>query len=80
MSENMAAELAAATGRSRSELAGVLGALGRRINGTEGLKGKGGIEAVLEVSMTDDGDWHYQMRAILREALEAERIVREEQG
>jgi len=72
------AELAAATGRSKSELAGVLGALGRRINRTDGLEGKGGIEVVLQVSATDDGDWHYQMRAILREALKAERIVQEE--
>ena len=69
------AELAAAMDRSRSQLAGVLGALGLRINGTEGLGGKGGIEVVLDVSMADDGGWHYQMRPILREALEAENIV-----
>jgi len=70
-----AAELATAMGRSRSQFAGVLGALGRRINGTEGLEGKGGIEVVLDISATDDGDWHYRMRSILREALEAENIV-----
>ena len=69
-------ELAAAIGRTRSQLAGVLGALGRRINGTKGLEGKGGIEVILDVSMTPDGSWRYRMRPILREALEAENIIR----
>lgn len=68
-------DLAAALNRSKSELAGVLGALGHRINRTEGLEGKGGIEAVLDVSTLEDGDWHYRMRPVLREALEAEGIV-----
>jgi hypothetical protein len=68
-------DLAAALNRSKSELAGVLGALGHRINRTEGLEGKGGIEAVLEACTLEDGDWHYRMRPVLREALEAEGIV-----
>jgi hypothetical protein len=68
-------ELAARMNRSKAELAGVLGALGHRINRTEGLEGKGGIEAVLEICMLEDGDWHYRMRPALREALEAEGIV-----
>jgi hypothetical protein len=68
-------DLARATNRSKHGLAGVLGALGHRINGTEGLEGKGGIEAVIDVSMSDEGDWHYRMRPVLREALKAEGIV-----
>jgi hypothetical protein len=68
-------DLAAALNRSKSELAGVLGALGHRINRTEGLEGKGGIEAVLDACTLEDGDWHYRMRPVLREALEAEGIV-----
>jgi hypothetical protein len=68
-------DLAARINRSEAELAGVLGALGNRITRTEGLEGKGGIEAVLEICMLEDGDWHYRMRPVLREALEAEGIV-----
>jgi hypothetical protein len=67
--------LTAALDRSRAQLAGVLGALGRRVNGTEGLEGKGGTELILEISLLDDGDWRYRMRQVLREALEAEGIV-----
>jgi hypothetical protein len=70
-----ASRLVEVMGRSRSELAGVLGALGRRVNNTEGLEGKGGIEAVLEVSKLEDGDWHYRMLPVLREALEIEEVV-----
>jgi hypothetical protein len=68
-------ELAAAIGRTRSQLNGVLGALGRRINGTPGLEGRGGIEVVLDISPMADGNSHYRMRPILREALEAENVV-----
>jgi hypothetical protein len=68
-------DLAATMNRSAHELAGVLGALGRRVNSTEGLEGKGGIEAVLEVSKLEDGDWHYRMLPVLREALEIEGVV-----
>ena len=70
-----ASRLVEVMGRSRSELAGVLGALGRRVNNTEGLEGKGGIEAVLEVSKLEDGDWHYRMLPVLRQALEIEGVV-----
>lgn len=68
-------ELVEALNKTRAQIAGVLGALGRRINNTEGLEGKGGILAVLDVSELKDGDWHYRMRPILRQALEAEKIV-----
>lgn len=67
--------LAAALDGSRAQLSGVLGALGRRVNGTEGLEGKGGTGLILEISLLDDGDWCYRMRQVLREALEAEGIV-----
>jgi hypothetical protein len=68
-------ELAIAVGRTRHQLSGILGALGRRINTTKGLEGKGGIEVVIETSRTTGGGWRYRMRPILREALEAENIV-----
>ena len=68
-------ELSAAINRTKSQLAGVLGALGRRINRTEELKGKGGMEIVLAVSATAEGSWQYRMRPVLRKALEAEGIV-----
>jgi len=68
-------DLAVAMNRSRDQISGVLGALGRRINNTEGLEGKGGIQVILDISEGDDGDWRYCMRPILRQALEAENIV-----
>jgi hypothetical protein len=68
-------ELAERMNKSREQLAGVLGALGRRINATEGLEGKGGIVVVLDISEGDEGEWHYQMRSILRHALELEEVV-----
>jgi hypothetical protein len=69
-------ELAAIMKRSRYQVAGVLGALGHRINGTEGLEDKGGVKVIVSISQLDDGDQLYQMRPVLREALEAENIVR----
>ncbi len=68
-------DLAVAMNRSKLQLSGVLGALGRRINRTEGLEGKEGILIVFDASMLGDGDWHYRMRPVLREALEAEGII-----
>jgi hypothetical protein len=67
--------LAAAINRTRQQVAGVLGALGLRINNTEGLEGKGGILVILDISEGEEGDWDYRMKPILREALEAEKIV-----
>lgn len=68
-------ELAEAMNRTRDQLAGVLGALGRRINNTEGLEGKGGIQVVLHMWRGDEGERHYRMRPILRKALEVEKVV-----
>ena len=66
-------QLSAATGRSARELSGVMGALGRRINNTEGLEGLG-TGAVLDCRWGGSG-WWYQMLPLLREALEAEGLV-----
>lgn len=70
-----ASELAKAMNRTPSQLSGVLGALGNRINKTEGLEEKGWIGIVLDISETKDGEWLYVMRPILRKALEAEGLV-----
>lgn len=67
--------LDAAINRTRHQVAGVLGALGRRINNTEGLEGKGGILVILDITEGEEGDWDYRMKPILRAALEAEKIV-----
>ncbi len=60
---------------TRQQLAGVLGALGRRVNNTKGLANKGGIGLVFEIKMTNDGNRLYIMRPILRKALEEEGLV-----
>lgn len=60
---------------TRLQIAGVLGALGNRINGTEGLQNKGGVSIVFEISRLNNGDWHYKLRPIMRRILEQERIV-----
>jgi ribosomal protein L29 len=67
--------LSEALNRSRDQVAGVLGALGRRINGTPGLEGKGGILVVLDISEAKGGEWHYRMRPCLRQALELENVL-----
>ena len=68
-------EISIALNRTRPQLAGVLGALGVRINGTEGLQNKGGVHIVLDISRLDDKDYLYRMRPILRKALEMEKIL-----
>ncbi|MFC1976568.1 TIGR02391 family protein [Chloroflexota bacterium] len=68
-------ELAEAVGRTRQQLAGSLGALGRRIQNTPGLDNGRGIGIVFEITLDKNGDYHYQMRPILRQALEIENIV-----
>lgn len=66
-----ASELAAAIHRTEPELAGVLGALGRRINRTSGMYAENspGVELMFEVKQ-EGGQWHYRMRDELREVLE----------
>lgn len=67
-------ELADAMDRSPAQLAGVLGALGNRINQTEGLEDQGATSAVLGFRKVGS-EWYYRMRPVLREALELEGIV-----
>jgi hypothetical protein len=67
------ADLAAAIRRTEPELAGVLGALGRRINRTPGIHRDNppGVELLFEIAQKD-GQWHYRMRDTLRAVLEAQ--------
>ncbi len=61
--------------RSRSQLAGVIGALGLRINATEGLGNKGGVAIIFDISRISSGDYVCKMKPLLRKALELENIV-----
>jgi hypothetical protein len=69
-----AGELANAMRITVQELNGVLGALGRRVNGTAGIDGKPGINLLLDVEKSG-GEWHYHMPQETRSALEKERLV-----
>ena len=66
--------LAQNIGRTKHQFSGILGALGNRINNTEGLEGKGGIKVVLDVKKEGD-EWCYRMKKILIEALKEEEII-----
>lgn len=68
-------ELMDILGVNRMELSGVLGSLGRKINQTEGLKGKGGTSIIFEISQSSESVWIYRMRPIMRMALEEEGLV-----
>ncbi|MCP4419099.1 MAG: hypothetical protein GY805_20990 [Chloroflexi bacterium] len=68
-------ELTKDMNRTRPQLAGVLGALGARINGTDGLQGKGGIKVVLDISQPSSGEYRYVMKPMLRQALEIEKVI-----
>ena len=58
-------------GRTKSNLYGVLGALGHRINNTPGVHEKQGIAYVLEFATFDSGDgWGWKMRPELRQVLQ----------
>lgn len=57
------------------QLSGVLGFLGRTLNNTEGLEDKGGILILFDIKETNDGEWLYSMRPILRKALEEEGLI-----
>jgi len=69
-------ELANVIARTPQQLSGLLGALGNRINKTEGLEDKGGISIILEITENSNGNWCYKMRPILREALEEENLIK----
>ncbi|MEO7908219.1 MAG: TIGR02391 family protein [Roseiflexaceae bacterium] len=68
-------DLAKHLNKSRPQLAGVLGALGLRVNGTEGLENKGGLQIIVTISRSRSGDYLYRMKPILRKALEQEKVV-----
>ncbi|MBN1668159.1 MAG: DUF262 domain-containing protein [Anaerolineales bacterium] len=62
-------ELCQQMGRSKGQMSGVLGALGRRINGTPGLDDDRGIGHVVEIWNVGP-TWRYRMKPVLRTALE----------
>jgi hypothetical protein len=69
-----AGELEARIRRKRSELPGIMGALGRRVNSTPGIgvTKKPGISLLFDIAKLNNGagEWHYKMSAMLREVLE----------
>jgi hypothetical protein len=64
-------ELSVKLGRTRHELVGILGALGRRINNTPGTDDDPGIGHLFDIEPSGY-EWRYRMRPALREALEIE--------
>jgi hypothetical protein len=71
-----ASALAAAMGRTEQELSGVLGALGRRINGTEGVDQTTHPGIGLFLGYTrENGEWHYRLRPEVRDVLEREGVI-----
>jgi hypothetical protein len=66
-------QLAAEMGRTESQIYGVLGALGRRINNTQGIEGTPGIGYVFgyirEVESESYPGWGWKMRPELRDVL-----------
>ena len=58
--------------RDASDLSGVLGALGHRINGTPGYGAthEPGISMILQITKAYGG-WRYRLKPVMREALEA---------
>lgn len=67
-------ELAKSIGRTRAQLAGILGALGKRINKTEGLDDDQGIVHVFQMWQVKK-DWYYRMKPELKDAIELEGIL-----
>jgi len=68
-------KLAEAMKMTPSQLSGVLGSLGVRINHTEGLEEKGGVLVITNIEEQSDGEWIYTIRPILQKALEAEGLI-----
>lgn len=64
-------ELAVQTHRTDKEVNGVLGALGRRVNSSapELENAKLGIELLLDIERTTDGEWLYRLRPEFRKVL-----------
>ena len=68
-------KLAEAMKITPQQLSGVLGALGGRINKTEGLEDKGAILIIFDIRELSNGEWLYSMRPILKKALEEEELI-----
>jgi len=65
-------DIASAMDRTPSQLSGVLGALGRRINNTLGIEGRPGVTYILEIVREIDGNpdsWGWRMRYGFRQVL-----------
>jgi hypothetical protein len=60
---------------THQQLSGVLGALGSRINNTEGLEDKGATLIIFDIRELNNGEWLYIMRPILQKALEEEGLI-----
>lgn len=69
-------ELVNKMNRTRKQMSGVLGALGVRINFTEGLDDDEGINHVFDI-WEIEGEWYYRMKPEFKEAIEQEGIVNE---
>jgi hypothetical protein len=72
-------QMAAAMGRTKDQVYGVLGALGRRVNNTPGVEGKPGITFLLRF-VQDAGaetgeDWGWAMRPELRQVLKEDNYI-----
>lgn len=64
-------DLAKRINRTEAQLNGVLGALGVRVNGTNGVTGTPGIGLLVYIYRnTPGGEWNYRLRPELREILE----------
>lgn len=65
-------DIADQMGRTSSQLSGVLGALGKRINNTTGVEGKPGVTYLLQIVRAIDGDpgaWGWSMRHELMQVI-----------
>ena len=71
-----AGELSRAIGRTPSELAGVLGALGHRVQRTEGVPPGKPLGILLLVEIREqDKEWRYWLRPAFRKVLESDDLA-----
>ncbi|HKY54635.1 MAG TPA: DUF4145 domain-containing protein [Anaerolineales bacterium] len=70
-------EMAQKMQRTEQQIYGVLGALGRRVNNTDGIKGTPGVNYVFEfvsnVHSNENQTWGWKMRPELKKVLETEK-------
>jgi hypothetical protein len=69
-------EIGKQMGRTQKELDGVLGALGKRVNGTQrdDMDAAIGIGVLFDIWWADD-DWQYRLRPAFAKVLREERII-----